>query len=262
MRQHQLSRYLQASARTTGKYILLEKPIIILENLDPTQVANSLLCRAFACRSTAECLEAALNTLSRALETNCDNPEVWSHYLSLFSRRGSKEEVQEIQSKLVSDLVQRCLSTVPSRLELPFNPSVFWSCYRFHNQVVALYLSCLPQPQLGLVLERLRCAMPNNTELGLRLLHQEWQDGNMEQLKFQARMLSSNSPKCLNPKRDERRDDSLSVRLLYQQALHNLPLCAALWKHRLLFEAAEGGQTDRLARLLDRCQQVGVSLSE
>lgn len=31
---------------------------------------------------------------------------------------------------------------------------------------------------------------------------------------------------------------------------------------RLLFEAAEGGQTDRLTRLLDRCQQVGVSLSE
>lgn len=46
--------------------------------------------------SAAECLEAALNTLSRALETNCDNPEVWSHYLSLFSRRGSREEVQEM----------------------------------------------------------------------------------------------------------------------------------------------------------------------
>lgn len=30
---------------------------------------------------------------------------------------------------------------------------------------------------------------------------------------------------------------------------------------RLLFEAAEG-QTDRLAWLLDKCQQVGVSLSE
>lgn len=50
----------------------------------------------FGPRSAAECLEAALNTLSRALETNCDDPEVWSHYLSLFSRRGSKEEVQEM----------------------------------------------------------------------------------------------------------------------------------------------------------------------
>lgn len=50
----------------------------------------------YLCRSAAECLEAALNTLSRALESNCDNPEVWSHYLSLFSRRGSREEVQEM----------------------------------------------------------------------------------------------------------------------------------------------------------------------
>lgn len=53
-------------------------------------------CCVLLCRSPAECLEAALNTLSRALEMNCDNPEVWSHYLSLFSRRGSKEEVQEM----------------------------------------------------------------------------------------------------------------------------------------------------------------------
>jgi len=49
-----------------------------------------------SCRSAAECLEAALNTLSRALESNCEDPEVWSHYLSLFSRRGSREEVQEM----------------------------------------------------------------------------------------------------------------------------------------------------------------------
>lgn len=30
-----------------------------------------------------------------------------------------------------------------------------------------------------------------------RLLHQEWQDGNIEHLKFQARMLTNNAPKCL-----------------------------------------------------------------
>lgn len=35
-------------------------------------------------------------------------------------------------------------------------------------QVVSLYLSCLPPSQHEVVLERLRYAMPNNTELGLR----------------------------------------------------------------------------------------------
>ncbi|KAK6319893.1 hypothetical protein J4Q44_G00090000 [Coregonus suidteri] len=47
------------------------------------------------------------------------------------------------------------------------------------------------------------------------------------------------------------------VRLLYQQALQKLPLCAILWKDRLLFEAAEGGKTDKLRKLVDKCQEVG-----
>lgn len=36
--------------------------------------------------------------------------------------------------RLFLDLVQRCLCTVPSRLEVPFNPAEFWSCYHFHNK--------------------------------------------------------------------------------------------------------------------------------
>ncbi|RXN16373.1 zinc finger C3H1 domain-containing isoform X2 [Labeo rohita] len=46
--------------------------------------------------SVSECLDAALNTLSRALEDNREDKEVWCHYLTLFSRRGSREEVQEM----------------------------------------------------------------------------------------------------------------------------------------------------------------------
>ncbi|XP_068595492.1 zinc finger C3H1 domain-containing protein [Brachionichthys hirsutus] len=185
----------------------------------------------------------------------------------LFTSSQQIRGVARNQSKLLSDLVRRCLSTVPSRLEVPFNPAEFWSCYRFHNKVVGLNLSLLPQSQHALVLERLRYAMPNNIELGLRLLHQEWQDGNTEHLKFQGRMLIATSPKCLAYWKiviavERELKERSEVRLLYQQALHNLPLCTALWKDRLLFEAAQGGQTDRLARLLDRCQQVGVSLSE
>ena len=44
----------------------------------------------------SESLEAALNTLSRALEDNSSNAEIWCHYLTLFSRRGSWQEVQEM----------------------------------------------------------------------------------------------------------------------------------------------------------------------
>uniref|UniRef100_A0A3B5MDU0 Uncharacterized protein n=1 Tax=Xiphophorus couchianus TaxID=32473 RepID=A0A3B5MDU0_9TELE len=157
----------------------------------------------------------------------------------LFSCR---PQTLSVSKKLFPDLVHRCLSTLPSRLELPFNPAQFWSCYHFHNKVVSLYLKYIPLSQRALVLERLRNAMPSNPELGLRLLHQEFVEGNMEQLKFQARMLTSNTPRCLS-------------------TLQNLPLCAALWKDRLLFEAAEGGASDRLRRLVDCCQQTGVNLS-
>ncbi|XP_044049169.1 zinc finger C3H1 domain-containing protein-like isoform X4 [Siniperca chuatsi] len=211
---------------------------------------------------TVDAFERALGSAMQLEELH----KLWMDYLEFSSSQRARGPASS-QSKLFSDLVQRCLSTVPSRLEVPFNPAAFWSCYSFHNKVVTLYLSCLPQSQHALVLERLRYAMPNNTELGLRLLHQEWRDGNIEHLKFQARMLSSNSPRCLANWKiaiavERELKERSEVRLLYQQALQNLPLCAALWKDRLLFEAAEGGQTDRLRRLVDRCQQVGVSLSE
>ncbi|XP_067348930.1 zinc finger C3H1 domain-containing protein-like isoform X3 [Channa argus] len=225
---------------------------------------------------TVEAFERALGSSLQLEELH----RLWMDYLEFSS---SPQTRGPGQSKLFSDLIHRCLSTVPSRLELPFNPAEFWSCYHFHNKVVSFYLSCLPQSQHALVLERLRYAMPNNTELGLRLLHQEWQDGNTEHLKFQARMLSSNSPKCLafwnmckvtsafsccprlclcllaiTVEKDLKRRSE--VRHLYQQALQNLPLCAALWKDWLLFEAAACSDSERLRRLVDRCQQVGVNL--
>ncbi|XP_034390023.1 zinc finger C3H1 domain-containing protein-like isoform X2 [Cyclopterus lumpus] len=248
---------------------------------------------------TVDAFERALGSAMQLEELH----KLWMDYL-VFSSSQPDRGPSNRQSKLFSDLVQRCLSTVPSRLEVPFNPAEFWSCYSFHNKVVTLYLSHLPLSQHAHVLERLRYAMPNNTELGLRLLHQVWQDGHIEHLKFQVRMLSSQAPQCLAyweiliaVERELKEPCEVSdggawpsaslplpvhgvllvfllnlisslqalcsvVRLLYQQALHHLPLCAALWKHRLLFEAAEGGGVDRLRRLVVRCQQVGVSLSE
>uniref|UniRef100_A0A1A7Y0F5 Zinc finger, C3H1-type containing n=1 Tax=Iconisemion striatum TaxID=60296 RepID=A0A1A7Y0F5_9TELE len=187
---------------------------------------------------------------------------LWMDYL-LFS---CSPKACNTSQRLFPDLVQRCLSTVPTRLQIPFNPAEFWSCYTFHNQVVSLYLKFVPQSQRSLVLERLRCAMPTNTGLGLRLCHQEFVDGNLEQLKFQTRLLSSNAPRCLFSWRiaiavaRELREPN-QMRLQYQQALQNLPLCASLWKDRLLFEASEGGASECLRRLIDLCQEAGVSVS-
>ncbi|XP_014826514.1 PREDICTED: zinc finger C3H1 domain-containing protein isoform X3 [Poecilia mexicana] len=209
-------------------------------------------------KEAVEAFERALGSVLQLEELHT----LWMDFL-LFSCR---PQTISVSRKLFPDLVHRCLSTLPSRLELPFNPAQFWSCYHFHNKVVSLYLKHVPLSQRALVLERLRNAMPSNPELGLRLLHQEFVEGNMEQLKFQARMLTSNTPRCLSSWRiaiavERELKERGQMRLLYQQALQNLPLCAALWKDRLLFEAAEGGASDRLRRLVDSCQQAGVNLS-
>ncbi|XP_029379104.1 zinc finger C3H1 domain-containing protein isoform X2 [Echeneis naucrates] len=244
--------------------------------------------------SVDQTVEAFERALGSGLELE-ELHQLWMDYLEFSSRQQTCGPASRSKSGpgLFSDLVERCLSTVPSRLDVPFNPAVFWTCYRFHNKVVTFYLSCLPPTQHALLLERLRYAMPNNTELGLRYTHthtdqawgccgsscvvsvlcccrlllQDWQDGNLGHLKFQARMLTSNSPKCLSTWKiavavERELKERSEVRLLYQQALQHLPLCAALWKDRLLFEAAEGGSSERLRRFVSWCQQVGVSLVE
>lgn len=67
----------------------------------------------------------------------------------LFSSHQQVHGPANSQSKVFSDLVQRCLSTVPSRLEVPFNPAEFWSCYRFHNKVRLSVCVCVrPAAQL------------------------------------------------------------------------------------------------------------------
>ncbi|XP_067090888.1 zinc finger C3H1 domain-containing protein-like isoform X1 [Osmerus mordax] len=194
--------------------------------------------------------------------------KLWMDYLVFTSSKFLGSQATGREFRMFADLVQRCLVTVPSRLEVPFSSARYWSCFAFHNKVVSLYLSCLPGSQHPLVLERLRYTMPTNTHLALRLLHQEWMDGNVEHLKFQARTLSASIPNCLANWKiaitvEKELKQRSEVRLLYQQALQRLPLCATLWKDRLLFEAAEGGgKTDRLRKLVDKCQEVGVSLNE
>uniref|UniRef100_A0A4W5LJH4 Zinc finger C3H1-type containing n=1 Tax=Hucho hucho TaxID=62062 RepID=A0A4W5LJH4_9TELE len=174
--------------------------------------------------SVGEAVDAFERALGAVMQLNVLQ-KLWMDYLLFTSSKlaGSPSNGREL--RMLSDLVQRCLVTVPSRLEVPFSSAQYWSCFRFHNKVMIHYLSCLPQSQHPHILERLKYTMPTNAELALRY------------------------PKHPTPPHDT-------------TALQKLPLCATLWKDRLLFEAAEGGKTDKLRKLVDKCQEVGVSLSE
>uniref|UniRef100_A0A673WVR4 Zinc finger C3H1-type containing n=1 Tax=Salmo trutta TaxID=8032 RepID=A0A673WVR4_SALTR len=228
-----------------------------------------LLCFLVSCSlwqwvhgSVGEAIDAFESALGAVMQLNVLQ-KLWMDYLLFTSSKlaGSPSNGREL--RMFSDLVQRCLVTVPSRLEVPFSSAQYWSCFRFHNKVMFHYLSCLPQSQHPHILERLKYTMPTNAELALRLLHQEWQDGNIEHLKFQARIYYLSETHTLLNKKKVRflfhlGDDAR----MFTYPPPPPPSPSSLPFQRLLFEAAEGGKTDKLRKLVDKCQEVGVSLSE
>ncbi|XP_059508466.1 zinc finger C3H1 domain-containing protein isoform X2 [Stegostoma tigrinum] len=192
----------------------------------------------------------AVDTFETALGTVMQNDvvqQIWMDYLVFTSRQlvGATNKNQDF--KLFTDLVHRCLVTVPTRMLIPFSSANYWSNYEFHNQVISFYLSCLPQSQHCKALERFPSIMPTDVGLALRVLEQEWTEGNIQHLKLQSNMFT-----------------------------HSLPICLPIWKiaiavesmfkdqqnEQLLFEASEGGKTDNLRKLVTRCQEIGVSLDE
>ncbi|XP_029453039.1 LOW QUALITY PROTEIN: zinc finger C3H1 domain-containing protein [Rhinatrema bivittatum] len=192
---------------------------------------------------------------------------IWMDYLLFTNNKviRSKNKVQEI--KQFTDLVRRCLVTVPTRYSLPFTTADYWTNYEFHNRVILFYLSCVPKSQHSKLLERFCSIMPTNPGLALRLLQQEWEEKNEQILKLQAKMFIYSIPTCMAIWKIAIAVECLlkgqrEVRHLYQRALQKLPLCAALWKDQLLFEASGGGKTDNLRELVSKCQEVGVSLDE
>ncbi|XP_039721956.1 zinc finger C3H1 domain-containing protein isoform X2 [Pteropus medius] len=196
-------------------------------------------------------------------------PFLWMIYCYLvFANNraaGSRNKVQEF--KLFTDLVNRCLVTVPARYPIPFSSADYWSNYEFHNRVIYFYLSCVPKTQHSKTLERFCSIMPTNSGLALRLLHHEWEESNVQILKLQAKMFTYNIPTCLATWKIAIAAEIVlkgqrEVHRLYQRALQKLPLCASLWKDQLLFEASEGGKTDNLRKLVSKCQEIGVSLNE
>ncbi|XP_078273463.1 zinc finger C3H1 domain-containing protein isoform X2 [Rhinoraja longicauda] len=215
-------------------------------------------------REAVDTFEAALSTVMQSDVLK----RVWMDYLFFTNSQlvGTNNKIRDF--KLFTDLVHRCLVTVPTRMPIPFSSAKYWTNYEFHNQVIFFYLSCLPQSQHCQALEKFPSMMPTNVELALRILEQEWKEGNIQHLKLQLKMYTHSLPICLPIWKiaivveSMLRDHQNEVRHLYRRALQKLPLCASLWKDQLLFEASEGGKTDNLRKLVARCQEIGVSLDE
>uniref|UniRef100_A0A8C0EQ27 Zinc finger C3H1-type containing n=1 Tax=Bubo bubo TaxID=30461 RepID=A0A8C0EQ27_BUBBB len=215
--------------------------------------------------SVGEALDAYEAALGAVMQQETVQ-NIWLDYLVFINSKvvGSNNKVQEF--KLFTDLVNRCLVTVPTRYPIPFSTADYWTNYEFHNKVIFFYLSCIPKSQHSKTLERFCSTMPANPGLALRLLLRYWEESNVQILKLQAKMFTYNIPTCLAIWKISYwvliLVFILQVHHLYQRALQKLPLCATLWKDQLLFEASGGGKTDNLRKLVSKCQEVGVSLDE
>nr|XP_013802467.1 PREDICTED: zinc finger C3H1 domain-containing protein [Apteryx mantelli mantelli] len=222
------------------------------------------------CQSLHATVGEALDAFEAALGAVMQQETVqniWLDYLVFINSKvvGSNNKVQEF--KLFTDLVNRCLVTVPTRYPIPFSTADYWTNYEFHNEVIFFYLSCIPKSQHSKTLERFCSTMPTNPGLALRLLLRYWEESNVQILKLQAKMFTYNIPTCLAIWKIAIAAECFlmgqrEVHHLYQRALQKLPLCATLWKDQLLFEASGGGKTDNLRKLVSKCQEVGVSLDE
>ncbi|XP_033018945.1 zinc finger C3H1 domain-containing protein isoform X1 [Lacerta agilis] len=193
--------------------------------------------------------------------------QIWIDYLVFINGKVVRSNNQVQEFKLFTDLVNRCLVTVPSRYPIPFSTADYWTNYEFHNKVIFFYLSCIPKSQHSKALERFCSTMPANPGLAFRLLQQHWEESNVQILKLQAKMFTYNIPTCLAIWKIAIAAECFlkgqrEVHHLYQRAFQKLPLCATLWKDQLLFEASGGGKTDNLRKLVSKCQEVGVSLDE
>ncbi|XP_075065630.1 zinc finger C3H1 domain-containing protein isoform X2 [Mixophyes fleayi] len=193
--------------------------------------------------------------------------KLWMNYLIFTNCKivVSRNQVQD--SKHFTDLVNRCLMTVPTRHPTPFSTADYWTNYEFHNLVIYFYLSCVPKTQHSRILERFSSMMPTNLGLALRVLKQELEDNNIQIVKMQSKMFTYNFPMCLSIWKIAIAVETFlkgqkEVQHFYQRALQKLPLCAELWKDQLLFEASGGGKTDNLRKLVSKYQEIGVSLDE
>uniref|UniRef100_A0A8C4K8N6 Zinc finger C3H1-type containing n=1 Tax=Dromaius novaehollandiae TaxID=8790 RepID=A0A8C4K8N6_DRONO len=90
------------------------------------------------CQSLHATVGEALDAFEAALGAVMQQETVqniWLDYLVFINSKvvGSNNKVQEF--KLFTDLVNRCLVTVPTRYPIPFSTADYWTNYEFHNKV-------------------------------------------------------------------------------------------------------------------------------
>uniref|UniRef100_A0A8C4ND19 Putative zinc-finger domain-containing protein n=1 Tax=Eptatretus burgeri TaxID=7764 RepID=A0A8C4ND19_EPTBU len=160
---------------------------------------------------------------------------LWHDYLSFRRDQLHSSSPPPDDGRAFVVLLQRCLLAVPVRRSLLHEPSLHYYNYSFHNQVSKLLLDCVSPSQHVSVLEWLLYLMPSNVFLAVRLCAALVQEGSLHQLAAQAKQLAQRLSYCLCTWKiavaaESKCGRRKTVRWLFREALHRLPLCANLWK--------------------------------
>lgn len=83
---------------------------------------------------TEEAFETAVNNYT----TRVNREILWLEYLAYTQRQLCRSAVKRESIKAMFEVATRCLACMPSSRSLPYQPSVYWNDYGFHNQV------CIP----------------------------------------------------------------------------------------------------------------------
>jgi hypothetical protein len=78
------------------------------------------------------------------------------------------QELQDLEGADVTPvfkLLLECIRAFPCKFSLPYQPALTWLDYSFHNEMLSLFLRCLPKSSHTEVYEQLLSLMPTNAAL-------------------------------------------------------------------------------------------------
>ncbi|KAL9984828.1 hypothetical protein ACROYT_G007164 [Oculina patagonica] len=205
--------------------------------------------------------ESAFETAVHSALDRQDVQTLWTEYL-FYQKSKAAEDKQSMD-----ELVDRCLISVSTHSSLPHSSSAVWQDYRFHNQILSIFLSCLPQSSWSAAFKKYLKYFPGSVSLALRACKHEVEKKNFDQAKRISASFLSENPYGISMWKvtisiELQRNCVKEARKMYQQATEILPFAATLWKDFLMFELARSGNGPAVQEILAKGRQIGVELEE
>ncbi|XP_067021110.1 zinc finger C3H1 domain-containing protein-like isoform X4 [Acropora muricata] len=212
--------------------------------------------------------ESAFETAVHSPLDRQDVQTLWTEYL-LYQRSKFMQREKSLtpHQQHMSELVNRCLMSVSTSSSFPFSSSAVWQDYRFHNQVISVSLSCVPESCWSDEFQKFRKIFPGSASLALWSCKHEMDKKSFDQSKKICASFLSDNPFSISMWKvaiaiELQRNCVHEARKMYQQATEILPFAATLWKDFLMFELAQKGDGAAVQEIMAKAREMGVDLED